>query len=172
MLNSSITYAKKKKAFFIVFNIALFTIIIIGLVVAVSKFNDPERVSSSIDNSKEKATEDQSSIIKLGGIDTSDGKDLLIWLIGGSSNNFGKRDLVKGETITWTVACEQERELKIGIMSVSTKKIYSEIVNDGTGTVTFTIPEDGDYRIYVENNSLDDAHFHLILDEKLEGAIV
>ncbi len=170
-----------------ILNIALLTIIVIGLVVAVSSpeeaikdqsqtdttnFNDSENVSPSLDDSKEEATQDQSSIILSGEIDTMDGKDLSIWLTAGSSNNFGERDLLKGEAITWTVECEQERELNIGIMSISTEKVYSEIVKVGTGTITFTIPEDGNYRIYVENNSLDDANFHLILDKKLEGPIV
>lgn len=183
----SIINATKKKAFIMILNIVLVIIIFIVVVVAVSsreeaikdqsqigatKFNDPEKVSPNLDYSKEEATQDQSTIRVAGGIDTTDGKDLSIWLIAGSSNNFGERALVKGETITWTVKCEQERELIIGIMSMSTEIVYSELVKVGTGTVTLTIPKDGDYRIYVKNNSLSDANFRLILDRKLEGAIV
>ncbi|SIR70653.1 hypothetical protein SAMN05421578_13812 [Paenibacillus macquariensis] len=42
--------------------------------------------------------------------------------------------LVKCETIIWNVKCEQDRELIIGIMSLSTEKVYSEQVKVGTGT--------------------------------------
>ncbi|OAB40870.1 hypothetical protein PMSD_00840 [Paenibacillus macquariensis subsp. defensor] len=183
----SIINATKKKAFIMVLNIVLVIIILIGVVVAVSSpeeaikdqsqtgatnVNDPEKVSPYLDYSKEEAPQDQSTVRLAGGIETTDGKDLAIWLIAGSSNNFGERALVKGETITWNVKSEQDRELIIGIMSVSTEKVYSELVKVGTGTVSLTIPEDGDYRIYVKNNSVSDANFRLILDRKLEGAIV
>lgn len=164
----SIIDTTNKKAVVMILSIALITLIGAGF----GKFNDPEIASPFFDNVNEDANQSQSSVKVTGGIDTTDGKDLLVGLTAGSTNNFGKRDLVKGEVITWTIESEQERILEIGIMSVSTKKVISELVKSGTGAVTLTIPEDGDYRIYVKNNSVDDAKFLLKLDKKLEGPIV
>lgn len=96
----------------------------------------------------------------------------MVRLTAGGNNNFWEIGLLKGEVITWTIESEQGRILEIGIMSVSTKKVISEMVNYGTCIVILTIPEDGDYRIYVKYNSVDDAKFLLRLDKKLEGPII
>jgi hypothetical protein len=80
---------------------------------------------------------------KTGGIETKDGKNLSIRLTGGASIQFGELPFQKGETFTLSVISEEERALAIGIMSISTEQVYSDLVKTGTGTVSITIPEDG-----------------------------
>jgi hypothetical protein len=107
-------------------------------------------------------------------IETRDGKEKMsIWLAAGNSINFGKTAwVIKGETITFSIECEQERKLEIGIMAISTEKVYSKIVKTGTGTIAITVPEDGEYRVYLKNHASDRADFQLKLNKKLEGPLV
>lgn len=112
------------------------------------------------------------SAIVAGSIETKDGKDLSIWLAAGNDNNFAVMDRTQGETLTMRVESEQEGKLEVGIMSVSTDKIYSKSVPHGTGTVTITVPADGEYRVYIKNHSVEEAHFRLILDKQLTGPLV
>lgn len=92
-----------------ILSVALLTLIGVGF----GEFNNPEIASPFLDHTKEDANQSQSSVKVTGGIDTTDGKDLLVELTAGSANNFGKRGLLKGEVITWTIESEQERTLEI-----------------------------------------------------------
>lgn len=71
-----------------------------------------------------------------------------------------------------SVESGQENELEIGIKSVSSDRVYSESIPSGTGTVTITVPEDGEYHVYLKNKSAVEAHFRLIMDEPLTGPLV
>ncbi|WP_277468366.1 MULTISPECIES: hypothetical protein [unclassified Paenibacillus] len=70
------------------------------------------------------------------------------------------------------VESDQEYKLEIGIMSVSSNQVYSEVVPGGTGEIKITVPADGDYRVYIKNHAAKEAHFRLILDEPLTGPLV
>jgi hypothetical protein len=125
-----------------------------------------------IPQSAEQTSGAPSSAIESGGIETKDGKNLSIRLTGGAYINFGEMPFQKGETFTLSVISEEESALEIGIMSISTEQVYSDLVKTGTGTVSITIPEDGDYRIYVSNKASDAADFKLKLSKAIEGPIV
>lgn len=127
--------------------------------------------NSSINNVKTES-EAPTSVIVAGSIETRDGKDLFIKLVGGASNNFGELPFKKGESFTLLVTSEEERALEIGLMSISTEQVYSELVRTGTGTVVIPIPEDGKYRVYVNNKSSYAADFELKLSKAIEGPIV
>lgn len=63
-----------------------------------------------------------------GSIETKDGKDLFIRIIGESSNNFGELPFRKGESFTLSVRTEEESSLEIGIMSISIKLSLSKAI--------------------------------------------
>lgn len=130
------------------------------------------KTSEEIPQTAEQASKAPSSAIETGGIETKDGKNLSIRLTGGASIQFGELPFQKGETFTLSVISEEERALAIGIMSISTEQVYSDLVKTGTGTVSITILEDGDYRIYVSNKASDAADFELKLSKAIEGPIV
>jgi len=125
-----------------------------------------------IPRSADKASEAPTSVIETGSIETKDGKNLSIWLGGEATNNFGELPFNKGESFTLTVTSEEERSLEIGLISISTEQVYSELVKTGKGTVVISIPEDGKYRVYVRNKSLDAADFDLKLSKAIKGPIV
>jgi len=156
---------KKKTAAF-VSAVALCLAVVVILVT--SKEDAPISIP---DPAVERAAEPESPIA-VGFIETKDGQTLDIQMAPGTSNNFGIMPRSKGEMVSMSVSSDQERALVVGIMSVSTEEIYSERLETGTGTITVTVPEDGDYRIYVSNDAIVAAHFQLKLDRALEGPIV
>ncbi|MFM1654771.1 M56 family metallopeptidase [Brevibacillus sp. B_LB10_24] len=166
----SIMDTTKKKSGLVILGIVLIATIGTGGAFAVSSAGKPveSSIAPAVGPSTAEAGPTQSSegaAREGGGISTSNGKDLTVWLAAEHENNFGQAAWAKGETVTWSVACEQVRELEIGIMSVSTEKVYSKRVATGTGTITITVPEDGDYRIYVKNHAKEVAKFLLKLDK-------
>jgi beta-lactamase regulating signal transducer with metallopeptidase domain len=166
----SIMDTTKKKSGIVILGIALIATIGTGAAFAVSSAGKPvgPAFAPVPDQSKAETAPSQSSegaAREGGGISSSNGRDLSVWLAAGQENNFGRAAWAKGETVTWSVECEQEGELEIGIMSVSTKKVYSQRIATGTGTVTITVPEDGDYRVYVKNHAKDVVRFLLKLDK-------
>ncbi|MBP1994213.1 M56 family metallopeptidase [Paenibacillus eucommiae] len=186
----SIMNSRKKKAGFMILSIALIVTIGTGAAFAISSPKETAKeqiragtmangeageAAPALEQSKANPVQAQASEgapVEGGQIRTSDGKELSIWLAAGRSNNFGKMAWKKGEPITFSVQSEEIGELEIGIMSVSTDKVYSEIVTTGTGIVNITVPEDGDYRVYIKNNAIDIVHFQLKLNKKLEGPLV
>ncbi|WP_422660583.1 hypothetical protein ACK8P5_08905 [Paenibacillus sp. EC2-1] len=122
--------------------------------------------------SEEQASETPTSIREAGSIETRDGKDFFIRLSGEGSNNFGELPFRKGESFTLSVSSEEVRSLEIGLKSISTEKVYKELVREGTGSVVISIPEDGKYRVYIKNKSSDTAEFKMILSKAIEGPIV
>ena len=130
------------------------------------------KTQAEIPRTAEPASKAPSPAMESGGIETKDGKHLFIWLAGGASVQFGELSFQKGETFTLSVFSEEERALAIGIISISTGQVYSDLVKTGTGTVSIPIPEDGDYRVHVGNQSSDAANFELRLSQAIPGAIV
>ncbi|MFD0716290.1 hypothetical protein [Paenibacillus sp. GCM10027626] len=109
--------------------------------------------------------------VEAGRITTKDGQNLSITLRGKGYNNFAQLSFQKGETFTLAVTSKEEGELEIGLLSISTEQEYGEFVKTGTGKVSITIPEDGEYRIYVRNHATDTADFQLRLSKAIEGPI-
>lgn len=106
-----------------------------------------------------------------GRITTRDGQNLSITLRGNGYNNFAELSFQKGETFTLLVTSKEEGELEIGLLSISTGEEYGEFVKTGTGKVSITIPEDGDYLIYIRNHASVAADFKLELSKAIEGPI-
>ncbi|WP_054941318.1 hypothetical protein [Paenibacillus ihuae] len=170
----------KKKRAGITITIAAVVIVGIGAILTAYLYPGPKENPVALDALAPATANDPASVtqtpgdsgIVSGGIETKDGKDLSIWLAAGRDNNFAVMSRKQDETLTMSVESEQEIKLEIGIISVSSDKIYSESIPSGTGTVTITVPEDGDYRVYIKNHSALEAHFRLILDEPLTGPLV
>lgn len=127
--------------------------------------------SKGTPQSTEQTSEAPVSAVEAGGIETKDGKNLSIKLNGEATINFAELPFQKGEVFTLSVVSEEERALEIGIMSISTKQVYSDLVKSRTGSVNITVPEDGDYRIYISNKASDAANFELKLSKAIEGPI-
>ncbi|WP_139992214.1 hypothetical protein [Paenibacillus paridis] len=161
----------KKKGFFILCFI-LVAAIGVGAVYVIkgSKQQTNDQAQSEI-VTEEYAKTLESQVNMSGSIETNDGKNLSIWMAPMRSNNFGIIPWTQGETFTLTVESVREQELEIGIMSVSTDEIYSETIESGTGSVDIVIPEDGDYRVFIQNNELNKAEFLLKLSKAIEGPI-
>ncbi len=170
----------KKKAAGIAITVGAVVVVGIGAIITAFLFSGPEENPVTLDVMSPVTTQEQTSetqtpeesVIVSGGIETKDGKNLSIWLAAGRDNNFAVMRRKQDETLTMSVESDQEIKLEIGIISVSSDKIYSESVLSGTGTVTITVPEDGDYRVYIKNHSALEAHFRLILDEPLTSPLV
>lgn len=107
-----------------------------------------------------------------GFITTSDGQNLSVSIKGKGYNNFAELPFKKGETFTMWITSKEERELEIGLLSISTEQEYGEVIKTGTGEVSITIPEDGDYRVYIRNHDSRSADFELQLSQAIEGPIV
>ncbi|WP_221797977.1 hypothetical protein [Paenibacillus typhae] len=105
-------------------------------------------------------------------LSTSDGKDLSVTLAAGNDTNFAIMNEKQGVILTMRVESEQENKLEIGIMSVSSDQVYSEVVPGGTGEIKIAVPADGEYRMYIKNHSSNEAKFHLILNKPLTGPLV
>lgn len=103
---------------------------------------------------------------------TSDGKDLSVTLGAGRDTNFAVMNKKQGDILVMNVESDQEYKLEIGIMSVSSDQVYSEVVPGGTGEIKITVPADGDYGMYIKNHAAKEARFRLILDEPLTGPLV
>jgi hypothetical protein len=110
--------------------------------------------------------------IEVGSIETNDGKNLKISMGGWTENKFGELSFRKGETFKISVVGENDGELEIGILSINTEQVFGYVVNSGEGEVTITIPEDGEYRIYVSNKDEQSATFDMKLSKAIEGPIV
>ncbi|RXZ79093.1 M56 family metallopeptidase [Paenibacillaceae bacterium] len=180
----SIMDTRKKKAGAVIVSIALVCTVGAGAAFA---FHAPQEMAKELPQSQSKSAEsgnvtsvqsgsasNQGTVgaHEGGGIQSSDGKLLSIWLGANQSTNFGKAAWAEGETITWKVESEDAGELEIGVISVTTNIVYSETVRTGTGNVVLTIPEDGEYRIYINNKSSESANFQLELHEPMEGPLV
>lgn len=101
-------------------------------------------------------------------ISSYDNKNYNIWFV--EDVTFGYLPLKKGEDFSLTVTSKQKRTIEIGIKSVSTDQLYSQKVKSGTGTMITTIPEDGEYRIYVKNHSAAKAvEIDLMLSKTMIG---
>lgn len=96
------------------------------------------------------------------------GKEIEIGLIGGADLNIGKEQLEKDRTITFSLESKEESEIVIGIMSVSTKEIYSDVVENGTGIVDILVPQNDEYRIYVKNNDTNSVNLNIELNIQLD----
>lgn len=96
------------------------------------------------------------------------GKEIEIGLIGGADLNIGKEQLEKDKTITFSLESKEESEIVIGIMSVSTKEIYSDVVKNGTGIVDILVPQNDEYRIYVKNNDTNSVNLNIELNIQLD----
>lgn len=70
-----------------------------------------------------------------------------------------------------SVVNEEEKTLEIGIMSISTKQVYSDLVKSRIGSVNVTVSEDGNYRIYIGNKASEAANFELNFSKAIEGPI-
>lgn len=117
-------------------------------------------------------SEQDVSSIAVGSIETNDGKNLKISMGGGTENNFGKLSLRKGETFNISVVSGNDGELEIGIMSITTEQVFSHIVKSEEGEFIITIPEDGEYRIYVSNKNDLPVTFDMKLSKAIEGPVV
>lgn len=164
----SIMDMKKKKAGVLLLCVVFIAIIGTGAVFA---------IHSTKASTEENRADDGQAIalaapVEAGRITTRDGQNLSITLNGGGYNNFAELPFQKGEKFTLSVTSQEERELEIGLLSISTDQEYGEVVKTGTGTVSITIPEDGEYRIYVRNHAADAAEFTLQLSKAIEGPIV
>ncbi|MCM3173003.1 MULTISPECIES: hypothetical protein [unclassified Paenibacillus] len=107
----------------------------------------------------------------IGMIETKDSKNLDIYMSASRSNNFGQLPFKQDESFKMDVTSEKVNELEIGLMSISSEQIYSEIVASGTGSVVIKVSESGMYRIYVNNLSPDSVQFKLKLGKAIEGPI-
>lgn len=114
----------------------------------------------------------ETSSIKVGSIETNDGKNLKISMDGGTKNNFGELSFRKGETFKISVLSENDGELEIGILSINTEEVFSDIVKSRENEVIITVPEDGEYRIYISNKDEQSATFDMKLSKAIEGPIV
>ncbi|AIQ48128.1 hypothetical protein R70723_21110 [Paenibacillus sp. FSL R7-0273] len=112
------------------------------------------------------------SNIATGEIDTTDGQNLSVRLSAGMGTNFAVMNKKQGDVLVMKVESDEGNKLEIGILSVSSDEVYSEVIPGGTGEITITVPEDGDYRVYIKNHAAQEAHFRLILDEALTGPLV
>ncbi|MFC3747640.1 hypothetical protein [Paenibacillus sp. GCM10012306] len=168
---SSLINTRKKKVGILLISIVLIAIIAVGVGSNLGNKSAEVPPLEQLQESQMEVQPAEVSSLVLGGIETSDGKKLTIDLAAGRDNNFAKMTWKKDEPIIFSVQCEQERELEVGIMSVSTDKVYSGTVATGTGEVTITVPEDGDYRVYIKNHTDKVAHFILELNKKLEGPL-
>ncbi|MGE7948938.1 hypothetical protein [Lysinibacillus sp. NPDC093688] len=98
---------------------------------------------------------------------SQNGKEIEMRLIGGAELNLGNERLEKGKNITFSLVSDEEREIEIGIISISTEEIYSNIVKNGNGIVDIIVPYNDDYSIYVKNNDSDTANLNIKLNIKL-----
>jgi len=177
----SIMDTTKKKAGVVIVSVAIAVVIGAGAILSV---NFP--IEGTAEDQTRRGVEEQVRSVESGGsaevpapaaveggsIRTSDGKELLIQLAAGTGNNFGKTARVNGEKIIFSVECDKARELEIGIISADTGRIYSQIVNVGTGVVEVAVPADGDYRIYVHNHANEAAQFRLTLNKPIDAPLV
>ncbi|MFE4710285.1 hypothetical protein ACFRAM_05350 [Paenibacillus sp. NPDC056722] len=168
---SSLMNTRKKKVSMLAISISLIAIIAAGVVATLGNESAVVLPSEQTKDSPIETQPAEVASLVLGGIETSDGKKLTIDLGAGRDNNFAKMAWKKDEDIIFSVQCEQEQELEVGIMSVSTDEVYSGTVATGTGKVTITVPKDGDYRVYIKNHTDHAAHFILELNKKLEGPL-
>lgn len=102
----------------------------------------------------------------------SEGNDLTVSLGAERDTNFAIMNEKQGDVLTMKVESEQENKLEIGIMSVSSDQVYSEVIPDGTGEIKITVPADGEYRMFIKNHSSKGVTFRLILDKPLTGPLV
>ncbi|MCM3631891.1 hypothetical protein [Paenibacillus camelliae] len=114
----------------------------------------------------------ETSSIAVGSIESKDGKNLKISMSGRTENNFGEMSFRKGETFKISVKSENEGELEIGVMSITTEQVYSDTVKSGEGEFIIKIPEEGKYRIYISNKDEQSANFHMKLSKAIEGPLV
>jgi hypothetical protein len=96
----------------------------------------------------------------------------MLLMSGGAKNYFGELSFRKGETFKISVVSENDVELEIGILSITTEQVFSDIVKSGEGEFTITIPEAGEYRIYVSNKDEQSTNFVMKLSKAIEGPIV
>nr|WP_154892614.1 hypothetical protein [Paenibacillus xylanexedens] len=153
-------------------NIVLSVVIALGLTLVSCSNDVSEEVRNSSGPVIQESVKSEASLIKVGTIESKDGKSLKISMDGGSKNNFGVLTFHKGETFTISVESEYQGELEIGIMSKTTEKVFSEVVKSEKGEFNITIPEDGEYRVYVGNKDAKATNFILKLSKAIEGPIV
>lgn len=134
---------------------------------------DTTAADSAFPSEEEVPLEAEEEVNMIGMIETKDGKNLDIYMDELSrSNNFGELPFEQGESFKMIVTSEELNQLEIGLMSISSEQIYSEVVESGTGSVVIKVPESGMYRIYVNKISSEPAHFKLELGKAIEGPIV
>lgn len=153
-------------------NIVLSVVIALGLTLVGCSNEVPEEVRDSSSPVIQENGKSEASSIKVGTIESKDGKSLKISMAGGSKNNFGELAFHNGETFTISVESEYQGELEIGIMSITTEKVFSEVVKSEKGEFNITIPEDGRYRVYIGNKDAKSTTFILKLSKAIEGPIV
>ncbi|MGW8444242.1 hypothetical protein ACWGXJ_25355 [Paenibacillus sp. S33] len=152
--------------------LVLSVVVALGITLVGCSNKVPERVQGSSSPVIQENGMSEAASIKVGTIDTKDGKNLKISMAGGTKNNFGELSFHKGETFTISVESKYQGELEIGIMSITTEQVFSDIVSVEKGEFIIKIPEDGDYRIYVGNKDVKSTTFDLKLSKAIEGPIV
>lgn len=123
--------------------------------------------------SEGQAGEIKGAPVEGGSISTRDGEHLSVSAFrSGEYTNFAELPFQQGETFTLSVISQEALDLEVGLLSISTDEEFGERVKSLTGEVSITIPEDGEYRIYLRNHATEPADFELHLSKAIEGPIV
>lgn len=80
-------------------------------------------------------------------------------LNGGSAYTSNDIYLTEKDDVLISITNTKDRDLFIGLKSVTTGKVYGETVESGNGTVTLTISTSENYKLYIENESTGSTNF-------------
>jgi hypothetical protein len=83
--------------------------------------------------------------------------DYVIDLAKGETLEVGKQYVGEGQRVTFNVTSRYDSDIVIGIKSLTTGQVYSEILKTGTGLIVIDVPVADEYSFYIENISLTGA---------------
>lgn len=105
-------------------------------------------------------------------ISSTDGRVLDVSLQAEGMINFSVLSLQQDDVFTLDVSGLQAGVLEVGLLSIANNQIHTGTVNSEQNHVSITVPESGEYRIYLHNLANQRAEFQLELGEAIEGPIV
>ena len=83
--------------------------------------------------------------------------DYIIDLAKGKTLEIGKHFIGEGQRVTFNITSRYDSDIVIGIKSIATGQVYSEILKTGTGSIIIDVPVADEYSLYIENASLTSA---------------
>ena len=83
--------------------------------------------------------------------------DYIIDLAKDATLEVGKQYVGEGQLVTFNVTSRYNNDIVIGIKSLTTGQVYSEILKTGTGLIVIDVPVADEYSFYIENISLTGA---------------